>query len=47
MYFQPQTEGYVAIVLPKLKEYDYVMNKLSTEEDYRLKRFTEKEKCST
>ncbi|XP_069111531.1 protein Abitram-like [Argopecten irradians] len=32
---KPYTEGYIAIVLPKLKEYEYVMGRLSTEEAYK------------
>ncbi|XP_021352465.1 protein Simiate-like [Mizuhopecten yessoensis] len=32
---KPHTEGYIAIVLPKLKEYEYVMKRLSTEEAYK------------
>ncbi|XP_060065116.1 protein Abitram-like [Ylistrum balloti] len=32
---KPHTEGYIAIVLPKLKEYDYVMKRLSTEEAFK------------
>lgn len=33
-YFQPQTDGYIAIVLPKLKEFDDVMKSLISKEDF-------------
>ena len=34
LYFQPQTDGYIAIVLPKLKNYEAEMKKLHSKDVY-------------
>ncbi|XP_071157640.1 protein Abitram-like [Mytilus edulis] len=36
---KPLTEGYIAIVLPKLKDHEQVLKKLKTEEEYRQRIF--------
>ena len=33
--FQPFTEGYIAVVLPKLQESDKVLEELMTESEYK------------
>ncbi|XP_052095140.1 protein Abitram-like isoform X2 [Mytilus californianus] len=35
---EPLTEGYIAIVLPKLKDHEQVLKKLKTEEEYKQRR---------
>ncbi|XP_052095141.1 protein Abitram-like isoform X3 [Mytilus californianus] len=35
---RPLTEGYIAIVLPKLKDHEQVLKKLKTEEEYKQRR---------
>ncbi|XP_052095139.1 protein Abitram-like isoform X1 [Mytilus californianus] len=35
---KPLTEGYIAIVLPKLKDHEQVLKKLKTEEEYKQRR---------
>ena len=34
LYFQPKTDGYIAIVLPKLKNYEAEMKKLHSKDVY-------------
>lgn len=34
LVFQPHSDGYIAIVLPKLRDYEQVMKTLLTEEEY-------------